>query len=257
MDHDLHDRRRGEILAAAGRHFAEHGYAGADTQQLADALGVAKGTVFRYFPTKRTLFEACLAAALAELTAATDTAAASVDDPLDKLCRAMRAYLAYFDDHPQVVELLILERAEFKHRTSSFFDHRDRPGSEREWRGVLAGLVAAKRLRPLPVARILDFLGDLLFGTIFSHHMSGRRRPLRARYPALLDAVLHALLTDAERRRLTARPGNPVTRPSPRCSPGGDRRVPRERRSRDRAAAIAEAGRPQAARRRRAAAATR
>jgi len=206
VDPDLHDRRRGEILAAAGRHFARHGYAGADTQQLADALGIAKGTVFRYFPTKRGLFGACIEAALVRLSGTIDAAAAAVDDPLDKLCRAMRAYLSFFDANPHVVELLILERAEFKHRKSSYFHHRDRPGSEQEWRGLLRGLVAAKRLRPLPAGRILDFLGDLLYGTIFSHHMSGRRRGLGARYPALLDTVLHALLTDAERRRVLRRP---------------------------------------------------
>lgn len=202
IDHDLHERRRGEILAAAACHFAKHGYSGADTQHLADRLGIAKGTVFRYFPTKRDLFTACIEASLRRLTAVVDAAAATAVDPLDKLCRAMKAYLKFFDDNPHVVELLILERAELKQRKSTYFDHRDRPGAEQEWRDLLRGLVAAKRMRPLPAAQILDFLGDLLYGTIFSHHMSGRRRSLVARYPDLVDIVLHALLTDAERRRL-------------------------------------------------------
>ena len=201
VDHDLHDRRRGEILAAAAGHFAEHGYAGADTQELADTLGIAKGTVFRYFPTKRGLFAACLEAALVRLAAAIDAAAAAVDDPLDKLCRAMRAYLAFFDANPHVVELLIVERAEFKRRASTYFDNSDRPGAEEAWRDLLRGLVAAGRLRPQPVDRILDFLGDLLYGTVFSHHMSGRRRSLTARFPALLDTVLHAIASPTERRR--------------------------------------------------------
>lgn len=213
VDRGLRERRRGEILAAAAIHFAARGYANADTQDLADTVGVAKGTVFRYFPTKRDLFATCVEAAMLRLRAAVDDAAAAVDDPLDKLCRAMRAYLAFFDAHPHVVELLIVERAEFKRRKSTYFDHRGRPGARQQWAELVNGLVAERRLRPLPATRILDFLGDLLYGVIFSQHMSGRRRPLVARYPDLLDAVLHALLTDAERRRVVR--GAPA--PSRRC----------------------------------------
>ena len=40
----------------------------------------------------------------------------------------MRAYLEFFDDEPHVVELLILERAEFKRRKSTYFDHRLKEG---------------------------------------------------------------------------------------------------------------------------------
>jgi AcrR family transcriptional regulator len=74
VDHDLHDRRRGEILAVA-RHVAEHGCAGVDVRELADALGIANGTVFRSFPTKRGRFAACLESALVRLAASIDAAA--------------------------------------------------------------------------------------------------------------------------------------------------------------------------------------
>src|SRR5262249_57454593 len=50
------ERRREEILEAAARLFAEHGYSETDTQGLADLLQVGKGTLYRYFRTKRELF---------------------------------------------------------------------------------------------------------------------------------------------------------------------------------------------------------
>ena len=52
--------RTSEILAAARAVFALHGYGPATVDEIADAAGVAKGTVYLYFPSKRDLFLATL-----------------------------------------------------------------------------------------------------------------------------------------------------------------------------------------------------
>ena len=52
--------RTSEILAAAQVVFARHGYGAATVDEIADAAGVAKGTVYLYFPSKRDLFLATL-----------------------------------------------------------------------------------------------------------------------------------------------------------------------------------------------------
>ena len=52
------ERKRERLLAAARRLFAERGYAATTTAQLARAAGVAEGTVFHHFPSKRALLEA-------------------------------------------------------------------------------------------------------------------------------------------------------------------------------------------------------
>jgi AcrR family transcriptional regulator len=46
-------RRRGEILAAAARVFADKGYANTTTKQIADAADIAEGTLYNYFGGKR------------------------------------------------------------------------------------------------------------------------------------------------------------------------------------------------------------
>ncbi len=48
--------RKEEILTQAATLFARHGYSETDTQLLAETIGVGKGTVYRYFPSKRELF---------------------------------------------------------------------------------------------------------------------------------------------------------------------------------------------------------
>ena len=59
-------RNRARILAAAEDVFAAKGTA-ASTEEVAAAAGVAIGTVFRHFPTKRDLLGAILKDLLAEL----------------------------------------------------------------------------------------------------------------------------------------------------------------------------------------------
>ena len=46
-------RRRKEILAAAAGVFAEKGYSGATTKEIADAADIAEGTLYNYFGGKR------------------------------------------------------------------------------------------------------------------------------------------------------------------------------------------------------------
>lgn len=202
IDLDLVERRRTAILDAAAKLFAAHGYAHADTQELADVVQVSKGTVFRYFPTKRELFEASIERSLDRLRQTVDAAADAVADPLQKLLAAMTAYLRFFDENPEVVELLILERAEFKGRKSSYFDHKEKCAEADDgWLVLLAGLIVDGRFRNIPTERIKNVLGDLLYGTMFSNHMSGRTRALESQAHDLFDIVFHGLLTDEERSR--------------------------------------------------------
>ncbi|PLZ54327.1 TetR/AcrR family transcriptional regulator, partial [Fischerella thermalis] len=46
---------RGRILQAARRLFASQGFDGTTTRDLAQAAGVAEGTLFRHFPNKKAI----------------------------------------------------------------------------------------------------------------------------------------------------------------------------------------------------------
>jgi TetR/AcrR family fatty acid metabolism transcriptional regulator len=50
------DAKRARILEAALRHFAERGYEAARVEDLAAALGIAKGSIFQHFESKDGLF---------------------------------------------------------------------------------------------------------------------------------------------------------------------------------------------------------
>jgi len=50
--------RRAEILDGARRAFAKYGYAGATVSRLEDEIGLSRGAIFHYFPSKLDLFAA-------------------------------------------------------------------------------------------------------------------------------------------------------------------------------------------------------
>lgn len=61
--------KRDLIVEAAMRAFAEHGYQGARVQDIADGLGIAKGSIFQHFGSKAGLFLAAYRRAVGMLPA--------------------------------------------------------------------------------------------------------------------------------------------------------------------------------------------
>jgi TetR/AcrR family transcriptional regulator len=61
--------RRERIVDVSMRHFAEHGYRGARVEDIANEVGVAKGTVFLDFTSKEGLFLAAYQRAVSSLPA--------------------------------------------------------------------------------------------------------------------------------------------------------------------------------------------
>jgi len=54
------DNKEMLILEAAVRVFSAKGFSGATTREIAQAAGVAEGTIFRYFPTKKDILRRIL-----------------------------------------------------------------------------------------------------------------------------------------------------------------------------------------------------
>lgn len=199
-DAALVERRRDGLLAAAARVFARRGYPDADVQEIADACGVAKGTVYLYFPSKEELFLGSVDRAMRRLCERIHAAAEPVADPLDRLAVVVRTYFAHFRDHPDHAELLIIERAEYRDRkTPTYLEHR-RANCAR-WESVYADLIRGGRVRDIPVDRIIRVTSDLMYGTMFTDHFSGRQRTPDEQAADVMDILFHGILTPDERER--------------------------------------------------------
>ena len=192
-------QREAEILDAAARLFAERGFSEANTQELADIVGVGKGTIYRYFPSKEDLFLAAVDRAMRQVLASVAEAVADIEEPLQRMVCAMQAYLACFAEHPEYVELIMQERAQFKDRKKpTYFVYRD--ASVERWRDAFRALIAEGRVRNVPVERITNVLSDMLYGRMFSNYFVGSTRSPQEQAQDIFDIAFYGILSETERQ---------------------------------------------------------
>jgi AcrR family transcriptional regulator len=190
--------RKEEILTEAARLFAQRGYSETDTQLLAETIGVGKGTVYRYFPSKRELFLAAADRVMRMMRERVNQRVDGIVDPLARITRSMHEFLLFFAEHPEFVELLIQERALFKdRRRPTFIEHR-LLNLER-WQDMYRGLIADGRVRHIPPEGITDVVGNLLYGTIFMNYFSGQTASPETQARNITNILLNGILTDEER----------------------------------------------------------
>jgi AcrR family transcriptional regulator len=160
--------------------------------RIAAALEMAKGTIYLYFTSKEELFLACVDCAVVEMQVAVNQAASLAHDPFETIARAIRTYLAFYDEHPHYVELLIQERAHFRSRRPKYFEHRD--AGRGPWRELYVDMMAKGLLRnDMPVERLLDTLGALLYGTMYTNYFNGRSVTLEEQYQAILGIAFNGI----------------------------------------------------------------
>src|SRR5215208_2372942 len=87
-DEQTRARKREDILATAACVFAKHGYPGTDVQAVADAAGVAKGTLYLYFASKEELFLAAVDQGIRDLQQHIDSTIEPITDPLQRIVAA-------------------------------------------------------------------------------------------------------------------------------------------------------------------------
>ena len=198
-----HDRRQEEILEKVVLLFAEHGYADTDTQFLADQLQVGKGTLYRYFRSKEELFLAAVDFGLRKLHEHVCTSVTQAADPMDRIRQGVRGYLAFFVEHPEVVELMIQERAIFRNqRKSTYFQRRSE--FSKQWQELYRQLISEGLLRDMPPERISNIVSELLYGAMFTNFFSGRVPDFESQAADIMDVVLEGILSDSQRQRRRA-----------------------------------------------------
>ena len=188
-----HAERSLEILDAAIVTFAANGYNSTDVQEIADRVGIGKGTVYRHFGNKEALFIAAVAHARDQMIVAVDASKKLGLPPLQEMRSCINDILRFFDSRPEVVELIIEERSLFRNRRPSlFFEHDEK--RKAEWTERLQELIDAGEIRPIPVAEIQDTLSRFVFGAMFFNYFEGQSKgPLSERSAAMIDILFNGL----------------------------------------------------------------
>lgn len=95
----LSEFRNSEILEAARRVFAARGFEGAAVEEIASLAGLAKGTLYLYYPSKRAIYHAALKRGLVDLLRELDERVNAASSPREKLRTFVDTKIAYFEEH--------------------------------------------------------------------------------------------------------------------------------------------------------------
>lgn len=181
------------ILQYATRVFAKDGFAATDVQQIADQADVGKGTVYRYFGNKSDLFLACADAGMKKLDSCIYNAIEGVDSAVETTRKVASAYAKYFEKNPEMVEILIQERAAFRG-----FIPDTHMVYRRKNQGVLGNVlrsgVESGEIRKLDVRAASDALANMLYGTVVCS-LEGSNRKLGQMVEQAVEIFLNGILS--------------------------------------------------------------
>jgi AcrR family transcriptional regulator len=146
-----------DILGAALRAFATHGYDGVSVRTLNRELGVSHNLINGRFGSKEGLWYATVDWAFQSLVARLATAFdPTLTDPLEQLRNTIRAFLLHSAEHPEILGLMNIEARQDSERLAYIYTTYIEPALAPIGR-LLDHLVAEGRTHPLSL-RDFNFL---------------------------------------------------------------------------------------------------
>lgn len=108
---NLPEDKQTRVMDAAAEEFAEHGFHQASVNRMVKTLGIAKGSLFKYFGTKEGLFEALFDRSLGQvkksLRVAIDESDNDAGNFFARIRSVMLAGLAFIDTHPRLYRIYL------------------------------------------------------------------------------------------------------------------------------------------------------
>ncbi len=167
-----------EILDAAFEEFTKRGFTATRVEDIAERVGMTKGTVYVYFETKEALFEAMIRHASSPFQEAFKAYARTSDDPVEELRMLLEFLFDALVDNRKMRELfrfIVAEGAKFPDLIDQHHDVVMAPVFERI-NTILEEGVAKKRFRanPTELAKVVmsPIVGTLVFRLIFDDRRS-------------------------------------------------------------------------------------
>ncbi len=211
------DERRAAVLAAAVPLLRERG-ANVSTRELAEAAGVAEGTLFRVFPDKRSLLRAAVAQAMDPEPLLSDLARIDREWPFERrVGRVVELVSARMDGIMQLVTALHdLARDPDDHGHRPHDHPEEKQSRDARILGAIADVLApdAPRLRVSPLQA-----AGVLRGVVLGERMPGLPDAARVAPADLARCLTHGLVAPELPAPASAAMGGttPPTTPEPTC----------------------------------------
>jgi AcrR family transcriptional regulator len=179
---------RTRLLEAAAAEFAAEGVDGANVNRISLAAGLAKGTIYNYFPSKRELF----LAVVAEASAQTATGASTVPDDAptaERLQAILQSDVDWVRDHEDFARVLVREALAGDPRFQPEILEAAAPFVERVAEIIAAGVERGEVRDDLAVDRLALLFSGLCELVVTLHWGAGGGWPELDEIPALVTSL--------------------------------------------------------------------
>lgn len=201
------DARPQELLEAALELFVAKGFAATRSEEVAAQAGVAKGTLYRYYPSKEELFKAVvrenLSVHIAESTALAAQYQGSIAELLSQMMQAWWAKVGH-GNAGVVCKIMMIEARNFPELARFYVDEVIQP-SQALLGGLIERGIRAGEFREVPIEATVHMLIAPMLHMMLHEHSFGEIASCHKTTTAeeLLDAqmalLLHGLLAEPPR----------------------------------------------------------
>ncbi|MDP3585075.1 MAG: TetR/AcrR family transcriptional regulator [Thiobacillus sp.] len=188
------DARREEIIRVTLDLAAKQGVDDITTQDMAQAMGLTQGAVFRHFPSKDAIWLAVMQWVRDRLMAVLGRAAEQGHDPLDALERMFFAHIAFIEGHPAIPRVLMSEHLHGRSSALRQMVTEIMLGYEAKIAGLLQAAQAQARVRAdLDTHAAATLYIGMIQGLVMQSSILRGKRTLAAEaartFPVFLQAV--------------------------------------------------------------------
>ena len=188
--------RQSEIIRVAVELAADKGVDSVTTQDMADAMQLTQGAIFRHFATKDDIWVAVMQWIRDRLMKVLDKAAADATDPLNAIERMFFAHITFISKHPAIPRLMF---SELLHKKNSKLRQLIQ-GIISGYETKIAGLLESAKSQSL-VSDDLDsqsaavlYIG-MIQGLVMQSSIFGGKRSLQQQAENIFPILLHGIKT--------------------------------------------------------------
>ena len=196
----LIERRENQILDVASLIFSKKGFAKANTDEIAKAANLGKGTIYRYFKNKKELFLSVVDRGLDKLKDAILLEVEKTDDPLKKIENAMKTYLSFFEKNSNLIGILIHEQSSFQKRIAKrYFEHYY--GNVDRIKQTFKAGIDQNLIKDIDIDSLISVYTSILNGLIYMWQIEGRKYRLIDKMPIVTKIFLTGIIKNEKRRQ--------------------------------------------------------
>jgi len=180
-----------EILRAARSVFASKGYQAATVDEIAEFAGVAKGTIYCYFPSKSELFIGTLRGGIQELVELTSCNMSAAQTARSKIRAFIRTRLEYCERNREFFHIYFTEFSKFALQPSPVREELQDVYQKqaRLLESVILDGIRDGELRPVPALRAAHFIYDATRSAIAHRIQEWDTAPLEQSEETLFDLI--------------------------------------------------------------------